>query len=274
MVGALAASSLVAGQAQAASLHTVVCGESLYKIGVANGVDYHTLLTANHLTSTTIYPGQKLFVPSAGWPYTVQPGDSLWKLSKRFGPSIEAIKAANGLHGDTIYIGQCLSIPQKASTALAPQPKAKRASTALAPAKPTSSRGGQRPQQNVVAATAQERSELARIIAAEAGGDPEITQLGVGAVILNRVKSPSFPNTIHDVIFQVTNGHYQFTPILNGWYWNVPVTQEQYAVADRVLQGEDPTHGALYFWDSGAIQNSYLLSLPVQKVLGTMTFAR
>ena len=86
---------------------------------------------------------------------------------------------------------------------------------------------------------------LARIIHAEAQGEPLLGQIAVGNVVLNRVKSSSFPNTIYSVIFDRNYG-VQFSPILNGSIYNTPSYNATLA-AKICLEGFDISEGALYF---------------------------
>ena len=86
---------------------------------------------------------------------------------------------------------------------------------------------------------------LARIIHAEAQGEPLLGQIAVGNVVLNRVKSSSFPNTIYSVIFDRNYG-VQFSPILNGSIYNTPSYNATLA-AKICLEGFDISEGVLYF---------------------------
>lgn len=85
---------------------------------------------------------------------------------------------------------------------------------------------------------------LAKIIWAEARGEPYKGKLAVGAVVVNRVKSPKFPNTIRDVIYAPK----QFTPVSNGQFDRATPGEEEYRAAKEALSGLDPTNGALYFY--------------------------
>lgn len=86
---------------------------------------------------------------------------------------------------------------------------------------------------------------LARIIHAESQGEPLLGQIAVGNVVLNRVKSPDFPNTIYGVIFDRKYG-VQFSPILNGTIYNEP-SYNSILAAKICLEGYDVSEGALYF---------------------------
>ena len=86
---------------------------------------------------------------------------------------------------------------------------------------------------------------MARIISAESRGEPLLGKLAVGTVVLNRVRSDEFPDTIHDVIFDRKWG-VQFTPVANGTVYNEP-TQESVLAAKLVLDGARAAGDSLYF---------------------------
>ena len=88
---------------------------------------------------------------------------------------------------------------------------------------------------------------LARIIEAEAGGESGEGKLAVANVVLNRVASGSYPNTIYDVIFDTKYGT-QFEPTSNGTIYNTP-SEESIEAAKRALSGENNIGGALYFFN-------------------------
>ncbi len=88
---------------------------------------------------------------------------------------------------------------------------------------------------------------LLRIVEAEASGEDEEGKLLVANVVLNRVESDSFPDTITEVIFQRSKGVTQFSPVANGRFWTVEISEETISAVDRALEGEDLSQGALYF---------------------------
>lgn len=88
---------------------------------------------------------------------------------------------------------------------------------------------------------------LLNIVEAEAGGEDEDGKLLVANVILNRVEHPKFPDTVKEVVFQQENGTSQFSPVSDGSYYNVTVSDETRAAVERALCGEDISEGALYF---------------------------
>ncbi len=88
---------------------------------------------------------------------------------------------------------------------------------------------------------------LLKIVQAEAGNEDEEGKMLVAGVVLNRVNSTRFPNSVQKVVMQQKDGVYQFSPVANGTYHRVKVTQETVEAVERVLKGEDITQGALYF---------------------------
>lgn len=233
-----------AGEASAAT-HVVSEGESLYKIALLYNTTAETLQKANGLASTVIYPGQVLWVPIY---HFVAPGETLYLIGKKYGVPYTEIMRYNGLKTSTIYPGQKLYIPDLSGN------------TSL------TSRGT-----GLSNISRSDFDLLARLITAEADSESFITKVAVGAVVLNRVESSDFPNTIPGVIYQVDEaGYYQFEPVLNGWI-NRPASEEAILAAREALKGWDPTNGALYFWESW-VKNSFLNSRPVSTVLGAFTF--
>ncbi len=108
---------------------------------------------------------------------------------------------------------------------------------------------------------------LARIISAEARGEPYAGQVAVGAVILNRIEHPSFPDTLSGVIYQ--NG--AFTAIVDGQF-NEPVAASAYNAARDALNGWDPTGGCIYYYNPAKTSNAFMHSRPVVTVIGAHRF--
>lgn len=86
---------------------------------------------------------------------------------------------------------------------------------------------------------------LARLVAAEAEGEPYTGQVAVAAVILNRVQSPQFPNSISGVAYQPL----AFESVMNGLIWRRAPSAEAYNAARDALNGWDPSYGSLFFWN-------------------------
>ncbi|MCB2294199.1 cell wall hydrolase [Clostridium algoriphilum] len=112
---------------------------------------------------------------------------------------------------------------------------------------------------------------LARLITAEAVGEGHDAMLSVGAVVVNRVQSSQYPNSISTVINQKSKDYYQFTPVQNGMI-NKAASKAAIEAANEALKGTDPTKGALYFYDN-TVSNKWLTSKPVSTSIGNLTFA-
>lgn len=112
---------------------------------------------------------------------------------------------------------------------------------------------------------------LARLICAEAQGEPFDAKVAVGAVVINRVESGDWAPTIADVIYQNINGYYQFTPVENGWI-NKPADSDSIKAAKAALSGNDPTNGAQFYYDDKAT-NTWILSKPISVQIGHMIYA-
>lgn len=95
-------------------------------------------------------------------------------------------------------------------------------------------------------------------------------QVAVGAVIMNRVKSPSFPNTISGVVYQKG----QFSSVTDGQINKPFENKEQiYKAAREAMNGSDPTNGALYFYEPKTAKSKWLFSLKTLTTIGSHRFA-
>ena len=108
---------------------------------------------------------------------------------------------------------------------------------------------------------------LARLISAEARGEPYVGQVAVGAVVLNRVEHPSFPNTISGVIYQ--SG--AFTCVTDGQFQQ-PVAESAYRAARDALNGWDPSGGAIYYFNPATATSKWIWSRPLILTIGKHRF--
>ena len=108
---------------------------------------------------------------------------------------------------------------------------------------------------------------LARVISAEARGEPYSGQVAVGAVILNRVEHPSFPNTIAGVVYQPG----AFTCMVDGQF-DQPVADSAYKAARDALNGADPSGGAIYYFNPATATSSWIWSRPLILQIGNHRF--
>lgn len=108
---------------------------------------------------------------------------------------------------------------------------------------------------------------LARLISAEARGESYTGQVAVGAVVLNRMEHPSFPDTLSGVIYQ--NG--AFSCLYDGQF-NQPVAESAYRAAQDAMNGWDPSGGAIYYYNPSTATNQWIRSRPVIARIGKHVF--
>ena len=104
--------------------------------------------------------------------------------------------------------------------------------------------------------TDEEVEVLQRIVEAEAGSEDEDGRLLVANVVLNRMNSEAFPDTVREVVFQQSKGVTQFSPVASGRYFTVEISEKTVAAVERALAGEDISQGALYFASRKRANNS------------------
>jgi len=114
-----------------------------------------------------------------------------------------------------------------------------------------------------------EMDVLARIIYSEARGEPYIGQVAVGAVVMNRIQSPLFPDSIYEVVFQEN----AFTAIADGQYWLAPDATAYLAALDAV-RGWDPTGNAIYYFNPNTATSNWIWSRPQTTRIGNHIFAK
>ncbi len=246
IIGTVITIALLAATAFGAS-YTVQPNDSLYKIGVMFSTSADVIRADNKLSGSIIYPGQWLYVRART--HTVKSGDTLSRIAGWYGVSLAQLRKANNKWDNMIYPGQKLNIPSTAG----------------------STNSGAASGKAVVSYTQTELDLLARLIKAEAESEPYAAKVGVAAVIVNRIKSNKFPNTITSVINEVSsNGYYQFTPVENGMI-KKPATQQDRNAALEALRGSDPSNGALFYFDDSAT-NKWLWSKPIKAWIGRMVF--
>lgn len=124
-------------------------------------------------------------------------------------------------------------------------------------------------QANRGGATGQNAYLLSQIISAEAKGESLEGMVAVGAVILNRIESASFPNSLAGVIYQPL----AFEPVANGSIYNPPISGAIRA-ANLALSGWDPSYGSLYFWNPVTARSKWVWQRTIVRRLGDHVFAR
>ncbi|HHT72723.1 MAG TPA: LysM peptidoglycan-binding domain-containing protein [Firmicutes bacterium] len=177
--------------------------------------------------------------------YVVKPGDTLSHIALEFGLPWREIASYNKITDPTkLQIGTVLHIPNERPHTIS-----------LADG-------------SVYVVSGQDEELMARLVYAEARGEPLEGQIAVAAVVLNRLRSSKFPNTISEVIYDPG----QFTPVESN---SLPTRVDDRCreAVRRALQGEDPTGGALFFYNPDTARNpGYWKTRPVLKQIGNHNF--
>ncbi|MBO8138557.1 MAG: cell wall hydrolase [Desulfotomaculum sp.] len=180
--------------------------------------------------------------------YIVQKGDTLYGISRKYKVAVSSIMRFNDLKTTTIYPGQKLYLPLETQVPVN-----------------VISRGK-------VNITSEDIDLLARLIHAEARGESFMGKVAVGAVILNRLSSPYFPQTVREVILQKNHYVYQFSPVGDGSI-NLEPDKSSRLAAIQALKGDDPTNGALFFYNPQTSTDTWIRTLPVTTKIGNHVFA-
>ena len=111
---------------------------------------------------------------------------------------------------------------------------------------------------------------LARMIAAEGRGEPYLGQVAIGAVIMNRVRHPSFPNSVAGVLYQTG----AFSALADGQYQTTEIPDSCRRAAVEAYNGYDPTYGCVYYYNPAKTSNAFMLARPVVTTIGAHVFCR
>ena len=120
---------------------------------------------------------------------------------------------------------------------------------------------------NIVARIQHRLKDLAAVINGEGRGEPYTGQVAIGAVVLNRVESDKFPNTIAEVVYQ--SG--AFDSVRDGQINLIP-TESALRAAMDAINGWDPTDGSLYFWNPSTATSKWIWSIPIKMQIGRHVF--
>ncbi|MCM3364855.1 cell wall hydrolase [Niallia sp. MER TA 168] len=165
---------------------------------------------------------------------TIQSGDTYWKVATGFGIPVSDLMKAN--NNKPLITGQNMILPN----------------ATVSPA---------------------DKDLMARLVRAEAVGEPYAGKVAVAVVVLNRVKSNEFPNTIRNVIYEKSNGYYAFTPVQNGEINKGADAESKRAVNEAIALGSQG-NGSLYFFNPKTAKSDWILTREVTVTIGNHRFAR
>lgn len=225
--------------AQASTIRTVLPGDTLWQIGAEYRMPYDVIRRTNGLASSAIQARQHLRIPEK---YVVKSGDTMWLISQRYGISMNALRYVNNEWDSTLYVGQVLYLPT--------------------------------PLRNMYWLSRADLDLFERLVTAESVGEPFAGQVAVANVVLNRVKSPDFPNTVREVILQYYGSIPAFSPVHDGQI-NQPAAAMAKEAVQVALKGYDYSLGALFFYNPSLTDpNNWIRSRPLTKVIGNHVFAQ
>jgi N-acetylmuramoyl-L-alanine amidase len=119
----------------------------------------------------------------------------------------------------------------------------------------------------------EEKDLFARLVEAEAKGESYEGKVAVATVVLNRVDSPEFPNSVTDVINEVVGTAYAFSPVQNGEI-NNPATDESIGAVEEALTRQDRLNDSVYFYNPDIATDSWITTREVVKTVGNHVFAK
>jgi LysM repeat protein len=240
--------------------HGVQAGESLYLIAKEYGITVAALKTANQITGNSILTGQILKIPTStvttaatgSVTHVVKSGDSIYYIAQKYGIAMDLLLKANYLSsGSVLYPGQTLTIPAVSSNS-------------------TSSNSNGTVYADYVISDS-DLELFARLVSAEAGGETFEGQVAVAATILHRLTDSRYPDTIAEIIYQVANGYYQYSPVLDGRI-NETATVSAYRAVQQAISGWDPSNGANGFYNPDKTTSLWVRSQTVTATIGNHVF--
>ncbi|ALC92782.1 peptidoglycan-binding protein [Bacillus sp. FJAT-18017] len=168
--------------------------------------------------------------------HKVQKGETYWKIAVKYGIPIKELMKINNAKNAQLPIGKNLTIPNSSITAA-------------------------------------EKDLLARLVHAEAKGEPYAGKVAVATVVLNRVASEDFPDTIKGVINEVANGYYAFSPVQDGAI-NEPADAEAKRAVNEALAFQGQGNGSLFFFNPETAVSKWGFSRETTITIGNHRFAK
>lgn len=213
-----------------------------------------TLLVAS--VATFLFIGPQTNTVEAVTKYQVVKGDSLWELGQQNGITIDDIKRENNLRTNLIYTGEILQIPDSEEVAI----------QSTEPEKETQEIEQAK---SAVSISNEEKDLLERLVEAEAKGESYEGKVAVATVVLNRVESSQFPDSITKVINQKN----AFSPVQNGEI-NKPASSEAKQAVEEALTRKDRLLDSIYFYNPEIATDDWIRTRDVVKTIGNHVFAK
>lgn len=168
--------------------------------------------------------------------HQVKSGETYYKIAVKYGVPVKTLMSANNAKGSALNTGRSLVIPNSVITAA-------------------------------------EKDLIARLVRAEAVGEPYGGKVAVATVVLNRVASKDFPNTVRGVVYQISNGHYAFSPVQNGQI-NKPADAASKKAVNEALAFKGQGNGSLFFYNPKTAVSKWVFSRKTTVTIGNHRFAK
>lgn len=208
------------------------------------------------LASITAFDATQVEAAEADVKHEVKSGDTMWKIASQNGISLAELIQSNPqvANPNKIYIGEDINLSDK--------PVGVTTNQVVQRSQPPTSN-------NVSTASTGDEDLLARLVHAEAKGESYAGKLAVAKVVLNRVASEKFPDSIQAVVYQ--SG--QFSPVSNGAI-NKPADAESIQAAKEAFAIGGNPDAALFFYNPDIATNHWVGTRPVTAVIGNHVFAK
>jgi N-acetylmuramoyl-L-alanine amidase len=210
--------------------------------------------------ATFVFIGQNNSSVEAHTETPVVQVDSLLDLGEEYGIAIDDKKPDINIHEDWIYIGGMLQIPDNSKV------------LAIQSSEPATETPEKELEEPAVSISNEEKDLFVRLVEAEAKGESYEGKVAVATVVLNRVDSPEFPDTITDVIKEVVGTSYAFSPVQNGEI-NKPASDEAVRAVDEALTRKDRLNDCIYFYNPEIATDDWIRTRTVVKTIGNHVFA-
>ncbi len=228
--------------------YTIRSGDTLWLLAQRYQISVDRIQNHNGIYSTIIYPGQTLTIPFQGRVHVVSRGDTIAEIARWYGVTVQDIQWSNNYWSETIYPGQRFAIPDASG----------------------SGKTGDSDQSATTTSTwlsGEQEDLLARLVRSEAEGEPYRGQVAVAAVVLNRMNSSIFPDSVTEVVYEPR----QFEPVMNNTIY-IPANDTARRAVREARAGWDPSRGALYFFNPAKTSNEFMHSRPPIVTIGNHKF--
>ena len=205
-------------------------------------------------------------------------GDSPLELAQQYDLSIDDIKQNNIHQNEWTYIDEMMQTHDTAEVLdiQSSEPIIEITNNTTGSVEQSSESEIESPERELenpaVSISNEEKDLFARLVEAEAKGEAYEGKVAVATVVLNRIDSPQFPNSVTDVIHQVVGDSYAFSPVENGEI-SRPASDESKQAVDEALMRKDRLNDSLYFYNPDIATDEWIRTREVVKTIGNHVFA-